>query len=42
MVVSTILHVYQSKRAGATVLVAGSAVFGAEDRAHMIEAIRNN
>ena len=30
------------KRAGATVLVAGSAVFGAEDRAHMIEAIRNN
>ena len=23
-------------------LVAGSAVFGAEDRAHMIEAIRNN
>ena len=30
------------KRAGATVLVAGSAVFGAEDRAHMIESIRNN
>ena len=30
------------KRVGATVLVAGSAVFGAEDRAHMIEAIRNN
>ena len=30
------------KRAGATVLVAGSAVFGADDRAHMIESIRNN
>ncbi|WP_251422128.1 ribulose-phosphate 3-epimerase [Veillonella agrestimuris] len=30
------------KAAGATVLVAGSAVFGAPDRAAMIEAIRNN
>ena len=30
------------KRAGATILVAGSAVFGADDRAQMIEAIRNN
>ena len=30
------------KRAGATVLVAGSAVFGAENRASMIESIRNN
>lgn len=30
------------KKAGATVLVAGSAVFGAPDRAAMIEAIRNN
>lgn len=30
------------KEAGATVLVAGSAVFGAPDRAAMIEAIRNN
>ncbi|MCF0154734.1 MAG: ribulose-phosphate 3-epimerase [Veillonella sp.] len=30
------------KEAGATVLVAGSAVFGADDRAAMIEAIRNN
>ena len=30
------------KRAGATILVAGSAVFGADDRAHMIESIRNN
>ena len=30
------------KRAGATVLVAGSAVFGADERAHMIESIRNN
>ena len=28
------------KGAGATVLVAGSAVFGADDRAHMIESIR--
>ena len=30
------------KDAGATMLVAGSAVFGAPDRAKMIEAIRNN
>ena len=30
------------KRAGATVLVAGSAVFGAENRASMIDSIRNN
>lgn len=30
------------KAAGATVLVAGSAVFGATDRKAMIEAIRNN
>lgn len=30
------------KRAGATVLVAGSAVFGASNRAQMIEAIRTN
>ena len=30
------------KDAGATMLVAGSAVFGASNRAHMIEAIRNN
>lgn len=30
------------KEAGAQVLVAGSAVFGAPDRAAMIEAIRNN
>ena len=30
------------KDAGATVLVAGSAVFGAPNRAKMIEAIRNN
>ena len=30
------------KDAGATMLVAGSAVFGALDRAKMIEAIRNN
>ena len=30
------------KDAGATILVAGSAVFGAPDRAKMIEAIRNN
>lgn len=30
------------KDAGATLLVAGSAVFGAQDRAKMIESIRNN
>lgn len=30
------------KEAGATVLVAGSAVFGAPNRADMIESIRNN
>ncbi len=30
------------KEAGATVIVAGSAVFGAENRKEMIEAIRNN
>ncbi len=30
------------KAAGASVLVAGSAIFGAPDRAAMIEAIRNN
>lgn len=30
------------KEAGATILVAGSAVFGASDRAKMIESIRNN
>ena len=30
------------KAAGASVLVAGSAIFGAPDRTAMIEAIRNN
>ena len=30
------------KDAGATLLVAGSAVFGAQDRAKMMESIRNN
>ena len=30
------------KEAGATILVAGSAVFGAEDRKVAIEAIRNS
>ena len=40
--VLTILLVYRIKRAGAAVLVAGSAVFGAENRASMIDSIRNN